>query len=310
MDGLPFDEAVYWTLIDLANALLTGTLIGGSYAIIAIGLSLSFGVMRLVNLAHGEFLIVGAYLSAVILKVLPVPAFLVLVVVVPAMFGIGYALQRFLLNRVSVQAMERRGMSANFGLMAPILVTFGLGIAISHLLLAIFASDAMTIRNSLAFSAIRLGEDLAISTLRFVFFLVALALLLLLHLFLRYTGTGRAIRAASDNPAYAALMGIRTDHIFAVALGLSLAISGVAGFMIGMTRTFQPFDGPQFILVAFGVVIIGGMNSIAGSLVGGVLLGIVQVLAGTYFGPSAQLVGGYMLVLAVLAFFREGLLSR
>ncbi|MEM8856464.1 MAG: branched-chain amino acid ABC transporter permease [Pseudomonadota bacterium] len=298
MDPLPFDEVVYWTLIDIANALLTGTFIGGYYAMVALGLALSFGVMRLVNLAHGEFLIVGAYLSAVILDVVPV------------MFIIGYALQRFLLNRVSVQAMERRGMSANFGLMAPILVTFGLGIFISHLLLAIFASDAMSIRNSLAFSAIRLSQDLSISTLRFIFFLVAVGVLILLTLFLRRTVTGRAIRAAADNPEYAALMGIRTDHIFAVALGVSLAISGLAGFMIGMTRTFQPFDGPQFILIAFGVVIIGGMNSLVGTIVGGILLGITQVLAGTYFGPSAQLVGGYMLVLAVLAFFREGLFSR
>lgn len=310
MDPMPFDETVYWTIIDLANGLLTGTLIGGYYAVLSMGLALSFGVMRLVNLAHGEFLIVGAYIAAIILQVLPVPPFLVLIVVVPIMFGIGYALQRLLLNRVSVQAMERRGMSANFGLMAPILVTFGLGIFISHLLLAIFASDAMSIKNSLAFSAIRLSEDLSISTLRFIFFLIAIALLVILQVFLRRTATGRAIRAASDNPTYAALMGIRTDHIFAVALGISLAISGVAGFMIGMTRTFQPFDGPQFILIAFGVVIIGGMNSIPGTLVGGVLLGIVQVLAGTYFGPSAQLVGGYMLVLAVLAFFREGLLSK
>lgn len=310
MNSLPFEEQLYWTMIDLANAFLTGTFTGGYYAILSIGLALSFGVMRLVNLAHGEFLIVGAYLSAIILQVLPIPAFLVLFITVPVMFCIGYALQRFLLNRVSVQAMERRGMSANFGLMAPILVTFGLGIFISHGLLALFASDAVTIRNSLAFSAIRLSMDLSISTLRFIFFLIAIALLIVLSLFLRYTATGRAIRAASDNPTYAALMGIRTDHIFAVALGISLAISGVAGFMIGMTRTFQPFDGPQFILVAFGVVIIGGMNSIPGSLVGGILLGIVQVLAGTYFGPSAQLVGGYMLVLAVLAFFREGLFSR
>ncbi len=310
MEPLAFDEQVYWTLIDLANAVLTGTFIGGYYAILSIGLALSFGVMRLVNLAHGEFLIVGAYLSAVILQVLPIPPFLVLVIVVPIMFGIGYALQRFLLNHVSVQAMERRGMSANFGLMAPILVTFGLGIFISHLLLAIFASDAMSIRNGLAFSAIQISQDLSVSLLRVIFFGIALALLAALHLFLRHTATGRAIRAAADNPTYAALMGIKTDHVFAVALGISLAISGVAGFMIGMTRTFQPFDGPQFILIAFGVVIIGGMNSIGGSLVGGILLGIVQVLAGTYFGPSAQLVGGYMLVLAVLAFFREGIFSR
>ena len=310
MNNLSFDEQVYWTLIDIANALLTGTFIGGYYAMIAIGLALSFGVMRLVNLAHGEFLMVGAYLSAAILKVLNVPAFLVLVIVIPVMFLIGYGLQRFLLNLVSVQAMERRGMSANFGLMAPILVTFGLSIFISHLLLAIFASDAVTIPNSLAFSAIRLSEDLSISLLRFIFFVVAIALLIALQLFLKRSAMGRAIRAASDNPTIAALMGIRTDHIFAVALGISLSISGVAGFMIGMTRTFQPFDGPQFILIAFGVVIIAGMNSITGTLFGGILLGITQVLAGTYFGPSAQLVGGYMLVLFVLSFRREGLFSR
>lgn len=310
MGDLPFDEVVYWTLIDLANAFLTGTFIGGYYAILSMGLALSFGVMRLVNLAHGEFIIVGAYLSVVLLQVLPVPPFLILLIVIPIMFGIGYALQRLLLNHVSVQAMEKRGMSANFGLMAPILVTFGLGIVVSHLMFVIFATDAMSIKNSLAFSAIRLSMDLSISTLKFIFFIMAIVLLIVLQVFLRYSAMGRAIRAASDNPTYAALMGIRTDHIFAVALGISLSISGVAGFMIGMTRTFQPFDGPQFILVAFGVVIIGGMNSIAGSLVGGILLGIVQVLAGTYFGPSAQMVGGYMLVLAVLAFFREGIFSR
>lgn len=305
-----FDDTVYWALIDLANALLTGALIGGYYATLSMGLALSFGVMRLVNLAHGQFVIVGAYLAAVILNVLPIPSFLVLIVVVPVMFCIGYALQFFLLRHVSVQAMERRGMSASFGLMAPIIVTFGLGIFISHLLLAIFASDAKSIPNSLAFSAIHLSEDLSISTLKFIFFLVAVVLLIVLELFLRRTSLGRAIRAASDNPDIAALMGVRTDHIFAVALGLSLAISGVAGFMIGMSRTFQPFDGPQFILTAFGVVIIGGMNSLPGTLIGGVLLGVTQVLAGTYFGPSAQLVGGYMLVLAVLAFFREGLFRR
>ncbi|WMS43829.1 branched-chain amino acid ABC transporter permease [Acuticoccus sp. MNP-M23] len=310
MEPLPFNEALYWTFIDIANALLTGTMIGGYYAMLAFGLALSFGVMRLVNLAHGEFLVVGAYLSSVILQVVPVPPFLVLIVVVPIMFCIGYGLQRFLLNRVSVQAMERRGMSANFGLMAPILVTFGLGIFISHLLLAIFASDAMSIKNGLAFSAIRLTQDLSISTLRLIFFFVAIATLIVLTLFLKRTLTGRAIRAAADDPEYAALMGIRTDHIFAVALGISLAISGLAGFMIGMTRTFQPFDGPQFILIAFGVVIIGGLNSLPGSLIGGILLGVTQVLAGTYFGPSAQLVGGYMLVLGVLAFFREGLFSK
>ena len=105
-------------------------------------------------------------------------------------------------------------------------------------------------------------------------------------------------------------MGIRTAHVYGLASGIALAVAGAAGVMIGMIRTFQPFDGPQFLLIAFGAVIIGGLGSIAGSLVGGVLLGITQVLAGTYFGPSAQLVGGYMLILFVLAFKPQGLFSR
>lgn len=304
------DDDIYWAAIDVVNALLTGTFIGGYYAMLAIGLALSFGVMRLVNLAHGEFLVVGAYIASAVVQALRIPAFSALVIVVPVMFVIGYVLQRVLLNRVSVQAMERRGMSTNFGLMAPILVTFGLSVAISHLLLGVFASDARSIPNSLAFSAIHLSEDLSVSVLKLIFFVTAAALLIALQVFLKSTNVGRAIRAAADDPTHAALMGIRTDHIFSVALGISLAISGVAGFMIGMTRTFQPFDGPQFILIAFGVVIIGGMRSIAGTLLGGVVLGICQVLAGTYFGPSAQLVAGYMLVLAILAFRSEGLLSR
>ena len=304
------DADIYWAAIDIINGLLTGALIGGYYAMLAIGLALSFGVMRLVNLAHGEFLVLGAYISAAILQVLKIPSFFVLIFVVPIMFVIGYALQRILLNRVSVQAMERRGMSSNFGLMAPILVTFGLGIAISHLLFGIFASDARTIPNSLAFSAVHFTDDLSVSLLKFVFFWTSIALLIALHLFLKATNIGRAIRAAADSPTYAALMGIPTDHIFSVAMGISLVLAGIAGFMIGMTRTFQPFDGPQFILITFGVVIIGGINSILGILIGGIVLGITQVLAGTYFGPSAQLVAGYMLVLFILSFRREGLFSR
>jgi len=304
------DEGLYWFVIDIANGFLTGTMIGGYYAIISIGLALTFGVMRLVNLAHGDMLIVAAYLASVILSILPVSPFASLIVVAPAMFALGYLLQRLLLNRVSVQAMEAKGLSPNFGLMSPILVTFGLGIFIAHGLLEMFSSDARQMRNSLAFTAIRLSEDLNISLLRLIFFVIAVVILVLLQLFLRRTHIGRAIRAASDDARIAPLMGISTAHVYGVALGISLAIAGAAGVMIGMLRSFQPFDGPQFLLIAFGVVIIGGLGSIAGSLVGGVLLGIVQVLAGTYFGPSAQLVAGYMLILLVLAFRPQGLFSR
>jgi len=304
------DTDLYWIGIDLANGILSGAMLGGYYALISVGLALSFGVMRLVNLSHGDWLIVAAYLCVTLLAAVPVVPFWSLLVVVPLMYGIGYSVQRFLLNHVSVQAAERRGMSPVFGLMLPLLVTFGLSIVLSQGMLLIFSSDAATIKNDLSFSAIRLSEDLSVSTLRLGFFVAAAVLLGGLTLWMRSTHIGRAIRAASDDPEIAALMGMRTPHIYAVASGVALASASVAGFMVGMSRSFQPFDGPPFLLMAFGVVILGGLGSLAGSFVGGILLGIVQVLAGTYFGPAAQQVSGYLLILLVLAVRPQGLFSR
>lgn len=301
---------LYWIGIDLANGILSGAMLGGYYALISVGLALSFGVMRLVNLSHGDWLIVAAYLCVTLLAAVPVVPFWSLLVVVPLMYGIGYSVQRFLLNQVSVQAAERRGMSPVFGLMLPLLVTFGLSIVLSQGMLLIFSSDAATIKNDLSFSAIRLSEDLSVSTLRLGFFVAAAVLLGGLTLWMRSTHIGRAIRAASDDPEIAALMGMRTPHIYAVASGVALASASVAGFMVGMSRSFQPFDGPPFLLMAFGVVILGGLGSLAGSFAGGILLGIVQVLAGTYFGPAAQQVSGYLLILLVLAVRPQGLFSR
>ncbi len=304
------NDDLYWHFIDIANGLLTGSMLGGYYAIISIGLALNFGVMRLVNLAHGDWLIVAAYLAASILTLLPMSPFWMFVPLIPLMFCIGYLLQRYMLNHVSVQAMERRGMSANFGLMSPLLVTFGTSIVLAQVLLALFDSNARGIQNDLSYAAIRLGEDLNVSVLRLIFFGIGLAILVFLHLFLNRTHIGRAIRAASDDSEIAPLMGMPTAHVYAIASGIALSIAGVAGVMVGMSRSFQPFDGPQFLLIAFGVVIIGGLGSIRGTLIGGMLLGIVQVLAGTYFGPAAQQVGGYILILLVLAFRPNGLFSK
>lgn len=304
------DSDLYWMGIDLANGILSGAMLGGYYALISVGLALNFGVMRLVNLSHGDWLIVAAYMCVTFLTVVPVAPFWSLLVVVPLMYGIGYLVQRGLLNHVSVQAAERRGMSPVFGLMLPLLVTFGLSIVLSQGMLLVFSSDAATIRNDLSFSAIRLSQDLSVSTLRMGFFVAAAVLLGGLALWMRSTHTGRAIRAASDDPEMAALMGIRTPHVYAVASGVALASASIAGFMVGMSRSFQPFDGPPFLLMAFGVVILGGLGSLAGSFVGGIVLGIVQVLAGTYFGPAAQQVSGYLLILLVLAVRPQGLFAK
>jgi branched-chain amino acid transport system permease protein len=303
-------DDLYWAGIDMANGILTGSMLGGSYALISVGLAVTFGVMRLVNLSHGDWLIVAAYLCNAFLSVLPVSPFWALLPVVPVMYGTGYGLQRVLLNRVSVQATERRGLSPVFGMMLPLLVTFGLSVVLSQGMLLTFSADAATIRNNLSFSALRLTDDLSVSALRFGFFIAAAVLIGAAAVWMRATHTGRAIRAASDDPEISALMGMRTPHIYAVASGLSLALASIAGFMTGMSRSFQPFDGPPFLLMAFGVVIIGGLGSLGGCFAGGIALGIVQVLAGTYFGPASQQIAGYLFILLILAVRPQGLFVR
>jgi branched-chain amino acid transport system permease protein len=303
-------DDLYWGLVDLANGLLSGATLGGFYAVIAMGLSLNFGVMRLVNLAHGDWLIAAAFLAFAASRLLLVSPFIVIPIVVLTMFAVGYVMQRGLLNRVSAEAVARSDLNAGFGVMAPVLVTFGLSIVISQTLLAIANSDTRSIATPLSYSAIRLTEDLSISTLRLIFFFSAIVILGGLSIWLRTTHYGRAMRAAADDPETVRLMGMKPDQIFAIASGIALAMAGVGGVMIGMLRPFQPFDGPSFLLVAFGVVILGGLGSILGTLAGGILLGIVQVVAGTYFGPSAVQVAGYMLILMVLAFRPRGLFAR
>ncbi len=226
------------------------------------------------------------------------------------MFVIGYGLQRLLLNHVTAQSAEARGLSPLQAMMLPLLVTFGLSITLSQVMLGVFSADAETIPNGLSFSSFRLTEDLSISTLRFCFFVAAGIITAALAYWLNHTHTGRSLRAASDDPDTAALMGMRTPHVYAVASGLSLAVASIAGFMIGMSRSFQPFDGPPYLLIAFGVVVIGGIGSLSGVFLGGITLGIVQVFAGTFLGPAAQQIAGYIFILAVLALRPNGIFSR
>ena len=303
-------EDFYWAWIDLANGLMTGATLGGYYALISVGLALSFGVMKLVNLSHGDWLILAAYLAVVILGLYPVSPFWALLPLVPVMFLIGYALQRGLLNRVSTFAVERRGLSPIMGMMLPLLITFGISTVLSQAMQVVFSTNAQTIRNSYSFSAIALSDDLSISTLRLGFLVLAALLIGALALFILRTHIGRAIRATSDDAEIAALMGMRTAHVYGVAAGLSLMFAAFAGFMIGMSRSFQPFDGPPYLLTAFGVVVIGGLGSLGGCFLGGIALGITQVLAGTYFGPAAQQLAGYLLILLVLAARPQGLFKR
>jgi branched-chain amino acid transport system permease protein len=281
---------------DLIQPIMNGILLGGLYAVIAVGMSLIFGIVRLVNLAHGDLMILASYISLAMGTWLGLHPLMTVFLVVPVMFFVGFIIQAFLLNRVLGQEME-----------PPLLVAFGLSIIIQNLLLTVFTPDARSLTSSLAVLTIPLGQDLNIPVLYLINFLLGLAVIYGLHLFFQRTYLGRAIRAASDDEVAAQLVGANTRNIYAYAMGIAAVTAGVAGILVGMTFTFYPHTGATYLIIAFGVVIIGGLGSIKGTLVGGLILALAQLLGAHFFGPGYQLLMGYLVLLAVLALRPQGI---
>jgi branched-chain amino acid transport system permease protein len=284
--------------VTTANNLVQGLLLGGLYALFATGLSLVFGVMRLVNLAHGDLAVVAAFLALVAVDTAGLPPLLSLVVVVPVMFGAGYLLQRGLLNRT----LGGDGL-------APVLVTFGLSVILQNLLLELFSADS----RGLDAGAIE-DTSLAIGRLNLGWFpLLTLAtgvgVLAALQLMLSRTRLGRAFRATSDDAEAAQLVGIDHRHVFAVATGLALATVAVAGIFLAIRTTFTPSLGPTRLIFAFEAVVIGGLGSLWGTLAGGMVLGVAQTL-GAQLSPGWGVLTGHLVFLAVLAFRPAGLFGR
>lgn len=284
---------------DLLQPILNGILLGGLYAVIAIGMSTMFGIVRLVNLAHGDLMILSSYLSLTLVTWLGVSPILTLILVVPVMFFVGFFIQSFLINRVLGKEME-----------PPLLVAFGLSIILQNLLLVIFKPDAQSLMTELAVKTIPLGSTLNLPVLYFVDFILGIAMILGLYQFFKSSYMGRAIRAASDDETAARLMGVNTRKIYAYAMGISMITAAVAGVLVGMTFTFYPHTGPQYLIIAFGVVIIGGLGSIRGCLVGGLVLALAQLLGAHFTGPGYQLLFGYGVLLVVLGLKPQGLLGR
>lgn len=282
------------------NAIVQGVLLGGLYALFATGLSLIFGVMRVVNLAHGVLTLFGAYVALVLVDELGVNPLLAIVVVVPLMFALGYLFQRAVVNR-----------SLGGDVLRPLLVTFGLGIILENALLRVFSADSQGLSAGRLESArIRVVEGLSIGWLPLIILLAAVAVLIGLQLYLDHTAFGRALRATSDDPQAAQLMAIDDRHVYAVAMGLALAIAGVAGVFMGVRTTFGPLDGPVLLIFAFEAVIIGGLGSLWGTLVGGVILGVAQTLGAQLISPSWFQLTGHLVFLAVLAIRPTGLFPR
>ncbi len=286
-------------LSDLKGPIMNGLLLGGLYGIVGIGMSMMFGIVRVVNLAHGDLIILAAYLSFVTLSFFHVSPLLTLVVVVPVMCVIGFAIQYYLLNRVVGKDMN-----------PPLLVAFGLSIILQNLLLLFFTPDARTLMTSLSIATIPVGSFLNIPVVYLVDFVGSLVTILVLSRFFVTTYLGKAIRAASDDEGAAQLMGINTKIIYAWALAIAAGTAAVAGVMVGMTFTFYPHTGPEYLIVAFGVVIIGGLGSVFGTFMGGLILGLAQIVGAHFLGPGFQLLSGYIILLIILTFKPTGLFVK
>ena len=281
------------------DAVVQGVLLGGLYALFATGLSLIFGVMRLVNLAHGDFSILAAFLAVVAVQMLDVGPLLALGLVVPVMAVVGYGLQRLVLNRLLGR-----------GILPAVLVTFGLSVVIQNGLLETFSADSHRLNaGGLETASLPLGGGIAVGWFPLLTFAVAVLLLVGLQLLIGRTALGRAFRAASDDRETAELMGIDNGRLYGLAMALSLAIVAVAGVFLGIRTTFTFASGPDRLLFAFEAVIIGGLGSLWGTLVGGVILGVAQT-TGARFSPGWGVLAGHLVFLAVLLLRPSGLFAK
>lgn len=282
-----------------ANTIIQGILLGGLYALYGTGLSLIFGVMRIVNLAHGDFIILGAFLSLLVTQIVGLPPLLSLLVVVPVMFVLGFVLQKGILNS-----------TIGSGLMPPLVITFGLSVIVQNTLQLWFSADSQGLdAGALETASVPLGNDLAVGIMPLITFITAVVILLALQLFFNKTSLGKAFRATSDDPATAELMGINSRQIYAIAMGISFAIVAVAGVLLGIRTGFAPTDGPARLIFAFEAVIIGGLGNLWGTLAGGIILGLAQGI-GAKLNPTWFQLAGHIVTLAVLIIRPTGLFAR
>ncbi len=281
------------------NTIVQGLLIGGLYAMFAAGLSLIFGVMRLVNIAHGDLTVLAAYVAYMIVSATGVNPFVSIILVVPIMAAIGYALQRALLNRTLGE-----------DILPPLLVTFGLSVIIQNGLLEGFNADSHRLAaGAIEVASFNLGGGLYVGLLPLIQFVLAVLVIWGLHWMFFHTALGRAFRAVSDDQEVARLMGLNNRHIYGLAMALSLAIVGLAGVLLAIRTNFDPSLGPSRLIFGFEAVIIGGLSSLWGTLAGGIILGIVQAI-GAQIDPGWQVLAGHLAFLAVLALRPRGLFAK
>ncbi|KWV48424.1 ABC transporter permease [Bradyrhizobium macuxiense] len=280
------------------DTVLQGILLGGLYALFAAGLSLVFGIMRLVNLAHGDLIVLAAYLIFVLVGTLGLNPFVAMAIAMPIMFAIGWLLQTYVFNR-----------TLGPDILPPLLVTFGLSVVLQNGLLQAYSADSRRIPSGyLETASVRLGS-LHVGVMPLLTFASALAVIVILNRLLYATELGRAFRATSDDAVTAGLMGIRPQRTFAIATGIAMAVVAIAALYLGTRSNFDPTIGPARLIYAFESVIMGGLGSLWGTLAGGIVLGVAQTIGGAV-NPEWQILAGHIAFVLVLLFRPRGLFPR
>lgn len=285
-------------MFDLAilfASVLNGITTGAVYALIALGLTLIYGVLHIINFAHGASLMVALYGVYFLKEKIGIDPYLALPIVVPAMFAFGYVLQRGIINRAS------HGKDENI-----LLVTLGISIVLENLALLFFKSDTRNIETAYTLTTVNIGSAM-IAVPKLVAFVGALVISAILLAVMRFTFLGRSIRAVAKEKHGARLMGIDVDHVYAMCFGIGLACLGAAACFLLPAYYVNPMVGSGFVLVAFTIVVLGGMGSFVGALLGGLLIGVVESIGGLYLGESLGQVGIFIIFIAVLLFRPQGL---
>lgn len=282
----------------LLPAILNGLTSGAIYALVALGLTLIYGVLHIINFAHGSLLMLALYGVYFLHQMLGIDPYLALLIVPPALFALGYALQRGVIGRAS------HGKDENI-----LLVTLGMAIVIDNLALYLWKADTRTIETSYGFDTINLGIA-AIAIPKAVAFVAALAIAGLLWLLMARTDLGKAIRALAKERQGAHLVGIDVEHIFAMSFGIGTACVGAAACLLLPSFYVAPNVGQVFVLIAFTVVVLGGMGSFAGAMIGGLIIGVTESVGGLFLGESLGQIGIFLIFIAVLLFRPMGLLGH
>lgn len=285
--------------MEWVNIILQGVLLGGLYAMFAAGLSLIFGVMRLVNIAHGDMIVLAAYVALVVVESLGVGPLFSLVVVVPIMAAAGYVLQRLILNKTLGE-----------DLLPPMIVTFGLSVIIQNGLQELFTADSRRLQaGSIEVASFHISDQIAVGYLPLLQFIVAVVVIAGLQMVFYRTPLGRAFRATSDDQTVAQLMGLDNRHVFGLAMALAMAVVAISGVFLAVRTNFDPAIGPARLVFGFEAVIIGGLGSLWGTLAGGIILGVAQAI-GARIDPGWQLLAGHLAFLFILAVKPEGLFPK